>query len=1022
MPQKMSVIITVICCVILALGNVSPDTGTAYAASQASISGIVRDAATGIGIAGVRVTAKPVTSYNLCDTTGISATTDLDGFYTISGVDSGPYQVRFEVISTLSTNSTVAVPSYIPQWYGGVSDDKAATVLRIKAPQATKGIDARLERGGSISGTVSDASGPLGSVQITVMDSKGQKRITSTNFDGTYILAGLASGSYILSFATQNSPFFPTTQYIPVTLPSPVPVTAPGNTPNVDLVFTQPGGSITGTLAGTGPSDMVAVSAQLRGSSTPAASTMVFMGSTTFEIGGLVSGTYDLAINSMGSQSAFLPVIKNGIVVTAPNATNIGTTSLTVGGSIQGTVKTVSGALPLQNAYVIAYQGAATVGFGFTLADGTYMINGLPSGSYTVQFSYCQGGLTEQWYNGKSGQSTANTVAVTLPQTVSAINGTLDLARLRFAPVALPQNVQVVVNSARSISLDAQEYNGSHLVYSVVSQPAHGTVSGLPPNVVYTPATGYSGVDTFTFKVNDGTTDSNIAAVSLSVAAASRQKKGDVNGDGDVNVLDALLTLQYIVNLVPHTTEILQAADVAPLDPLNLTPKGNGTVDIADALMILKRVLNLDLWAPTGGGTALSMVNPMNGAQRVPVATAVQAAASKMLQSDTVNITTVRLLEIGPYGSFTMGGSVIYDPSQQTVFFAQPGLSPARTYKLSFSGIRDLGGAPLSDATFSFQTPKNSLKMHVQMNPGGTAQKYSECVINSSGVVTRCVDYIGAGADNNWFTTDDSILTVTSYDYRGDGKPAHVLIAVGPGIDAAWLTGDDVVASYTGYNYDSTGRLTTLVNYNDPGLDKTRFTADDVINDYTAYSYDTSSRLTRFVKYSDPGADGIWFTADDIVAAYRDYRYDPLGRASSYASYGAPGFDAAWFTGDDTLLSFEKYMRDDSGFVRFAVDFSSFDFSEQPGTDLLERGSLKGYWQYGFDGNGRLIRSDYNGNPGADGVWGTDDDSIYTYCSYLYDSSGNKTRKNCYGGPGNDTQWFTADDFLKTTDDYDTIW
>ncbi len=1021
MLRKMAVVIGT-CCVFMTLGIVLFSTGVAYAASSASIYGVVRDAVTGIGIAGVRVTAKPVTSYNLCDTTGVSATTDLDGYYAINGVYSGPYQVRFEVAPALTANSTVAVPSYISQWYGGGSDEKASTVLKVVAPQALQGIDAMLDRGGSISGTVFDAAGPLGSVQVTAKDSKGLKRMASSNFDGTYSIAGLPTGSYTLSFATQSSPFFPMTQYLPVTLPSPVSVTAPINTTGVDLVFTQPGGAITGTLAGAGPSDMVAVSAQLRGSSNPAASTMVFMGATTFEIGGLVSGIYDVVINGIGSLSGFLPVQKNGVVVTAPNTTNIGSTSLTVGGSIQGTVKAAAGALPVPNAYVIAYQGATMAGFGFSSADGTYAISGLPSGSYTVQFSYCQGGLTEQWYNGKNSQSTANAIAVTAPQTVSAINGTLDLSRIRFAPVALPQNVQVVAGSAKSITLDAEEYNGSRLTYALVSQPAHGTVSGLPPNVVYTPAAGYSGADSFAFKVNDGTTDSNVAAVSLTVAAASRQMKGDVNGDGVINIFDVLLTLQYVVNLVPHTAELLQAADVVPLDPLNLTPMGNGVVEIADALMILRRVLHLEPWAPTGGGTTLSLTSPPDGAQRVPVATAVQAASSKMLQSDLVNNATVSLLEIGPYGTFSIGGSVVYDPSQQSVSFAQSGLAPARTYKLRFSGLKDLGGAPVSDAVFSFQTLKNALKKHLRLNPDGTTHKYSECSIGTGGSVTRCVDYGGAGTDSTWFTADDTIITVTSYDYSIDGKTAHVLIAAAPGSDAVWFTGDDVIVNGTSYNYDPSGRLVREINYIDPGPDKIRFTADDIIGDYTAYTYDANSRLTRFVKYGGPGADGIWLSADDSVAAYRDYRYDVLGRTSSYAAYGAPGLDGVWFTGDDTLLTFEKYMRDGSGLVRFTTDFSSFDFTTQSGNDLLERGSLKGYWQNNFDSSGRLMRSDYYGDTGADSIWGTDDDSVYAYCAYVYDAGNNKTRKNCYGGPGVDMQWLTGDDLLKTVDEYDTNW
>ena len=36
---------------------------------------------------------------------------------------------------------------------------------------------------------------------------------------------------------------------------------------------------------------------------------------------------------------------------------------------------------------------------------------------------------------------------------------------------------------------------------------AHGVLTGTAPNVTYTPATGYLGTDTFTFKANDGKAD-----------------------------------------------------------------------------------------------------------------------------------------------------------------------------------------------------------------------------------------------------------------------------------------------------------------------------------------------------------------------------------------------------------------------------------------------------------------------------------------------------------------------------------
>lgn len=72
---------------------------------------------------------------------------------------------------------------------------------------------------------------------------------------------------------------------------------------------------------------------------------------------------------------------------------------------------------------------------------------------------------------------------------------------------------------------------------------------------------------------------------------------GDVNGDGTVDVFDALLVLQYSVGLYqPGNPDAFRlAADVAPLDPCG-TPKSSGTTDVFDALAILRHAVSLDDW------------------------------------------------------------------------------------------------------------------------------------------------------------------------------------------------------------------------------------------------------------------------------------------------------------------------------------------------------------------------------------------------------------------------------------------
>lgn len=85
------------------------------------------------------------------------------------------------------------------------------------------------------------------------------------------------------------------------------------------------------------------------------------------------------------------------------------------------------------------------------------------------------------------------------------------------APVADPQSVSTMFNQGVAITLTGSDVDGDELNYLLVDLPANGTIDGLEPNIVYTPDSGFVGVDTFTFKANDGLMDSNYATVTVTV-------------------------------------------------------------------------------------------------------------------------------------------------------------------------------------------------------------------------------------------------------------------------------------------------------------------------------------------------------------------------------------------------------------------------------------------------------------------------------------------------------------------------
>ncbi len=68
-------------------------------------------------------------------------------------------------------------------------------------------------------------------------------------------------------------------------------------------------------------------------------------------------------------------------------------------------------------------------------------------------------------------------------------------------PVAESASVTTSENTPVAITLVGSDPNGDTLFYEVLTFPARGTLAGLEPNLTYTPAPGYSGADSFSFRV-----------------------------------------------------------------------------------------------------------------------------------------------------------------------------------------------------------------------------------------------------------------------------------------------------------------------------------------------------------------------------------------------------------------------------------------------------------------------------------------------------------------------------------------
>ena len=145
-------------------------------------------------------------------------------------------------------------------------------------------------------------------------------------------------------------------------------------------------------------------------------------------------------------------------------------------------------------------QNAATNGFALN-ADGSFTYQ--PANDYYGSDSFS--------YKAFDGQAYSNVVTVTL--TVNFVNQ---------APVAPNSTLNTNKDVAASATLLANDVDtpASQLTYAVVTAPAHGTLAltTTTGQYTYTPTADYYGSDSFTWKANDGSLDSNVATVSITVA------------------------------------------------------------------------------------------------------------------------------------------------------------------------------------------------------------------------------------------------------------------------------------------------------------------------------------------------------------------------------------------------------------------------------------------------------------------------------------------------------------------------
>lgn len=157
-------------------------------------------------------------------------------------------------------------------------------------------------------------------------------------------------------------------------------------------------------------------------------------------------------------------------------------------------------------------------------------------------------------------------------------------------PSANPQTVTTTQDNAVTITLSGSDPESSPLTFSIVTNPTNGTLGAITPidatsaSVLYTPNSGFTGNDSFTFRVNDGTSDSSPATVTINVELAPSANDdgpaaGSAPGDPFHTAVDAVLNsaVSVLANDTGFPAPTVTASDTATAQGGTVSVNADGT-------------------------------------------------------------------------------------------------------------------------------------------------------------------------------------------------------------------------------------------------------------------------------------------------------------------------------------------------------------------------------------------------------------------------------------------------------------
>lgn len=197
-------------------------------------------------------------------------------------------------------------------------------------------------------------------------------------------------------------------------------------------------------------------------------------------------------------------------VADAGGATAPATVSITVNGVNDAPTADAQTLTTLEDTTLqIALTGADIDGDTVTFTVDTAPSNGILSGTPpALSYAPAPGFHGQDSFTVLPNDGTIDGVAAVITINISSVND---------APIANAETLSLDEDAQASITLDGMDEDGDDLTFFIFTPPANGQLSGTAPAFTYTPNANFSGSDNFAFFASDGTLNSEVATVEITI-------------------------------------------------------------------------------------------------------------------------------------------------------------------------------------------------------------------------------------------------------------------------------------------------------------------------------------------------------------------------------------------------------------------------------------------------------------------------------------------------------------------------